>query len=176
MKFVNTVMIFAGTAMVFGGIFIGVLILPHVPRLERSHRFPSARTSSDARAEGSYQDVVGNIDVVKLANVIKWNESRGNYNARGRDGEIGAYQIMPRYWPHFSRETFGEVRPPTPENQDAVARSRIAKFARQGYSVREIAMLWNGGSTRPKRGISPGGVPYDTSLYGEKILRLYLNA
>lgn len=170
MKFANTVMYFAGAAMVFGGIYIGVLVLPHVPRYERSSRTASVRATS------THQDVVGNIDVAKLAAVIKWNESRGNYNARGRDGEIGAYQFMPRYWPHWSKETFGEVRPPTPENQDAVARARIAKFARQGYSVRQIGMLWNGGSTTPKRGISRGGVPYDSAQYGEKILLLYLQA
>lgn len=118
-------------------------------------------------------DIVGAVDVNKMAAAIHAHECPLRYDCRGKDGEYGAYQIIMSYWPTLSRQAFGDVRPPTPENQDAVAKAQIRKLASQGRTVREIALIWNGGNTREKRGISKGGIPYDTGAYADWVVRKY---
>ncbi len=118
-------------------------------------------------------DVVDNIDIDKLARTILWMETRGHYQTVGKDGEYGGYGILKCYWPALSRHAFGKVVPQTQHNQDIVARDHLAVLVAKYHSIRKVAMVWNGGSTKPKKGISRGGVPYDTVAYADKVLAHY---
>ncbi|HBY54585.1 MAG TPA: hypothetical protein DEH15_19380 [Marinilabiliales bacterium] len=112
----------------------------------------------------------GQNDVKKIAEAIKEVESGGNYQAKGGSGESGAYQFMPATWDAWSKQYLGYVAPMTQENQDKVAEAKINDLLNQGYSAKEIALIWNGGSTQIKSGTNKYGVKYDTGAYAEKVL------
>lgn len=107
-----------------------------------------------------------------IANAIKQVESQGNYQARGASGETGAYQFMPNTWRQWAGEFLGNPNAPqTPENQDYVAIAKIDSLIRQGYGPQEIALIWNGGSPRVKKGVNKYGVAYDSGAYAQKVLK-----
>jgi len=106
----------------------------------------------------------------KLINAIKDHESGGNYEIRGDSGEIGAYQFMPSTFKSASLKYLGQEIEPTPLNQDLIARLSIEDLIAQGYSDKEIALIWNSGTTEIRKGINKYGVPYDTEAYANIIL------
>jgi hypothetical protein len=106
-----------------------------------------------------------------IANAIKQVESQGNYQARGGSGEIGAYQFMPNTWKQWAGEFLGNSNAPmTAQNQDYVAMAKISQLIEQGYSPAEIALIWNGGTPKIKRGVNKYGVAYDSGAYANKVL------
>lgn len=107
-----------------------------------------------------------------IANAIKEVESQGNYQARGGSGETGAYQFMPNTWRQWAGEFLGNPNAPqTPENQDYVAVAKITALMNQGYNPAEIALIWNGGTPKVKKGVNKYGVAYDSGAYANKVLR-----
>lgn len=112
----------------------------------------------------------------EIARAIKSVESGGNYEAKGVNGEIGAYQIMPENWSEWSAEYaraigLGEqTLLPTPKNQDAVAKFKIQQLLNKGFSPSEIASIWNSGSPNPegKIGVNKKGIPFNVPLYVER--------
>lgn len=106
----------------------------------------------------------------RIMETIRNLESGGDYNAKGKSGEFGAYQFMPDTWANWSKEVFGEPAQPTPENQDRVARAKIQEWVKQGYEPRQVASLWNSGEPNwtGKKGVNDQGVEYDTPAYVEK--------
>lgn len=116
----------------------------------------------------------GTSDVMRIAETIKQIESGGNYNAKGASGESGAYQFMPATWKSWAGQYLGNANAPqTPENQDKVAVSRITDLVNQGYSPREIALIWNGGQPIVKKGVNAKGVKYDSGSYADKFMAAY---
>ncbi len=117
-----------------------------------------------------------------IANAIKQVESGGNYNARGKSGEYGAYQFMPGTWASWSSE-YAKANGakadielnPSPENQDAVARFKISQWQAQGLTPEQIAAKWNNGSEvgwEKKRDTNSKGVKYDVPAYVKKVLNV----
>lgn len=71
-------------------------------------------------------------------------ESSGRFTAtNARSGAYGKYQIMPRNWVvwagRYLRDRWAQ---PTPQNQEFVARARIAKLYRVKDSWRRVAYWW----------------------------------
>ncbi len=110
-----------------------------------------------------------------ITSAIKEKESGGNYTVRGKSGEIGAYQFMPSTWKNTSLKYLGKEVEPTPENQDLIAKLSIEDLISQGYSDKEIALIWNGGTPTIKKGVNKYGVPYDTEKYANELLALIEN-
>jgi hypothetical protein len=109
--------------------------------------------------------------VDQILNAIAHAEgTRGDYRARGGSGEYGKYQFMPETWNDWSQRYLGEVKDPTPENQDAVARSRVQDLLNKGHTAEQIASMWNSGSPdwEGKRGVNQHGIRYDVPAYVEK--------
>lgn len=107
----------------------------------------------------------------RIADAIKQVESGGNYSARGGSGEFGAYQFMPDTWRDWAQRYLGNASAPmTKENQDKVALAKINELLQQGHDAREIALIWNSGTTQEKKGINKYGIAYDTGAYAKKIL------
>lgn len=106
---------------------------------------------------------------------IKYVESRGNYNIIGGSGEIGAYQFMPYRWRFLCYKYFGEVLEYTPQNQDTIAYLKIREYVKKGYSIKEIALLWNAGTTNPARyeGYNKYGVYFNIKKYIDKVVDAY---
>jgi len=106
-----------------------------------------------------------------IANAIKQVESQGNYQARGGSGETGAYQFMPNTWRQWAGEFLGNPNAPqTPENQDYVAVAKVQSLIDQGYGPQEIALIWNGGTPKVKKGVNKYGVAYNSGSYANKVL------
>lgn len=124
--------------------------------------------------------ITGNVD--DISSTIKQIESGGDYSAKGRSGEFGAYQFMPQTWNQWSQEYaksqgINQSLAMTPENQDAVAKFKINQWLGKGYSVEEIPLLWNMGEKGAPGQIKPiksppgfTGVPYDSGAYQQRFL------
>lgn len=110
-------------------------------------------------------------NALQIANAIKQVESSGNYNAKGGSGEFGAYQFMPSTWKSWAAQYLGNPNAEmTPANQDKVAQAKIQDLLNQGYSAKEIALIWNGGSPTVKKGTNKYGVAYDSGAYANKVM------
>lgn len=122
---------------------------------------------------GNFNQVGGDTNkATQIANAIKQVESQGNYNAKGGSGEFGAYQFMPGTWKQWAGEILGNPNAqPTPENQDRVAIAKVDSWVKQGYTPQQIALLWNSGTTTPRKGVNKYGVEYDSGAYAKKVLK-----
>lgn len=78
---------------------------------------------------------------------------------------------MPATWARWSTDVEGRVLPFTEVNERYVALKKIDAWLAQGYTERDIALMWNQGSTGPCRiGVNKQGVPYNSCAYAEKLL------
>ena len=106
-----------------------------------------------------------------IAAAIKQIESGGKYDIKGGSGEYGAYQFMPNTWKEWAGKYLNNsAADMSPQNQDKVARSRVAELMSQGYSLEDIALIWNGGEPVRKSGVNSFGVKYDSGAYADKVL------
>jgi hypothetical protein len=65
----------------------------------------------------------------------------------------------------------GYVAPQTPKTEYYVALHKIQFHINQGYSDREIALIWNQGNAgKCKAGVNRHGVPYDSCAYEKKFV------
>ena len=125
-------------------------------------------------AKGLYEkflQTTGGDQAQKIADAIKQVESGGNYNAKGASGENGAYQFMPATWKQWAKQYLGNANAPmSNENQDKVALAKINELLKQGRTPREIALIWNGGTPKEKKGVNSKGVAYDSGAYANKVM------
>jgi len=151
---------------------------------EQRNRILSAKDLADAGLPYQFDPVTGDIKydwsgvtTQQIVDSIKNVESGGDYNAKGKSGEFGAYQFMPRTWDawsgEFTQATKGQAQTlvPTPANQDAVATWKIEQLQKQGYTPDQIASIWNSGSPdyAGKTGTNSQGVKYDVPGYVKKV-------
>lgn len=110
-----------------------------------------------------------------ILKTIRIIESNGNYFIRGKCGEIGAYQIMPSTWNLWSYEFYGRILDYSKENQDSLAFKKIEQLIEKGFNIREIAFIWNSGTTSPSRlkGINKYGIYFDVINYVQKFEKTY---
>lgn len=110
----------------------------------------------------------------EIASAIEKIESKGGvYCGRGRSGESGCYQFMPETWKRYAKEIIGYVPEQNLVNEKYVVLRKVEKWKRQGYSPKEIALLWNQGNAGAcDRGINQQGVHYDSCDYKQKIVRI----
>lgn len=82
---------------------------------------------------------------VNLAKAIRQQESGGDYNAVGDNGEShGAYQFNKSNYQNWAKEQGQDPNDFSPVNQDKVAYTRIDNLLKQGRSPSEVAAIWNG--------------------------------
>ncbi len=116
-------------------------------------------------------------DVINLAKAIRQTESGGDFNAKGKSGESGAYQWTPATWKAHARDALGnENAEMTPSNQNAVAYTILKKRKDAGLNPAQIAAEWNSGSAQgweEKRGTNKFGVQYDVPKYVKSVTDAY---
>lgn len=118
-------------------------------------------------------------EAVNLAKAIRQTESGGNFEAKGKSGEYGAYQFMPDTWNAWSKQHLGKEVPldkATPEIQNEVAYKVIKSLKDSGKNVAQIAAIWNSGSDKgweTKIGTNQKGVEYDVPKYVNKVATTY---
>lgn len=116
-------------------------------------------------------------NVINLAKAIRDVESGGNFQARGKSGEYGAYQFMPTTWqkvaPQFGVNKALDMA--SPEEQNKVAYHYIESLRKQGYNPGQIASIWNSGRSNPSGnvGVNSSGASYNTPQYVENVYNKY---
>ncbi len=91
----------------------------------------------------------------------------------GLSGERGCHQFLPSTWEAYSSIVLGYVADQTPENAEHVTHEMIARWISQGYTDRQIFLIWNQGNTgQCKSGVNKYGVKYDSCAYVEKALQV----
>ena len=110
-----------------------------------------------------------------ILHVIRIVESQGNYSAKGKSKEYGAYQFTATTWRAYCYKYFGKHLMPSVENQDLVAYLKVSELVDKGYSLAEIASIWNSGSPQWKNriGVNQYGVKYNVPKYVSKVVQLF---
>lgn len=128
--------------------------------------------------------------VVNLAKAIRQTESGGNFQAKGKSGEYGAYQFTEPTWNNTAKKYGVNVglNQATPEQQNEVAYKQIKEWKDKGHNVGEIASMWNAGVGEPqaytgtfsngkpsggKDAINSHGVHYDVPAYAKSVATAY---
>ena len=131
----------------------------------------------------SFKSAGSDASSANLATAIGKYESGGNYNARGKDGEIGKYQIMPGNYKAWAKEAGVDPNDTTPKAQDKIAQYKINQYLQKyNNDPVAVAIAWNAGPGRANeyvktgkvpslKGISAGGGGYDVQKYVDNILK-----
>lgn len=119
-----------------------------------------------------------NVTAKQIADAMKQVESGGDYKKKGRAGEKGAYQYLPKTWEKISSDYQKATGLPenvslemTPENQDKVTQWKVQDLLNKGFNAREIALIWNtslGGKEQP---LIRKGKGYDSEKHAEKVVK-----
>jgi hypothetical protein len=91
-------------------------------------------------------------NVVNLAKAIRQTESGGDFKAKGKSGEYGAYQYTEPTWNAASQKYLGsqiKLSDATPEQQNEVTYKRLKEWKDQGRNPGQIASMWNAGEGEP---------------------------
>jgi hypothetical protein len=68
----------------------------------------------------------------------------------------------------------GKYLKPTPENQDLIAYRHVQHFVNKGYSVSQIASLWNSGKPNcTKVGVTKNGAAFNVPKYRAFFVKKY---
>lgn len=70
----------------------------------------------------------------------------------------------------WSKETIGYVAPVTETNEMYIATLMVQKWLAQGYTEKEIFLMWNAGRPIEVKGTNKHGVEYDSGAYARKAL------
>ena len=125
---------------------------------------------------------------VTLAKAIRQTESGGNFQARGKSGEFGAYQFTEPTWKNYASQ-YGinvPLEQATPQQQNEVAYKKIKEWKDKGYNVGQIASMWNAGDGEPeaykgtfsngqpsvRKGV-PGKVDFSVPDYAHSVANTY---
>lgn len=124
---------------------------------------------------------------VALAKAIRQVESGGNFKARGKSGEFGAYQFTPQTWAKVAQK-YGiatTIDKATPEQQNEAAYKQIKDWKDQGFNPGQIASMWNAGEGEPNAytgkfsngkeamGVNKYGVQYNVPAYAKSVATAY---
>jgi hypothetical protein len=97
-------------------------------------------------------------------------ETGGECDVRGKSGEVGCLQFLPSTWKMYSTNVLGYVAPMTKVNELYVASVMIQSWLYEGLTDEQVAVRWNSGGIRHKKGVNKYGVAYDTYAYAKKVL------
>lgn len=127
--------------------------------------------------------------LVNLSKAIRQTESGGDFTAKGKSGEYGAYQFTDPTW-NAEASQFGVNVPleqATPEEQNEVAYKQLAQWKKQhpDWNIGNFASAWNAGEGEsnayqgtfsdrsPSSGTNKYGAKYDVSAYAKSVAQTY---
>jgi hypothetical protein len=94
----------------------------------------------------------------------------GDCTLEGGSGEKGCLQYMPDVWEYYSNKVLGYTPEQTEVNEKYVAVRMVEYWLDGRYEIEDIPLLWNGGSTKIKKGVNRWGIRYDTEAYQLAVL------
>ena len=119
-------------------------------------------------------------DAVALAKAIRQTESGGNFKAKGKSGEYGAYQFTEPTWNTYAKKhgVASALQQATPEQQNEVAYRQIKEWKDQGLNPGQIASMWNSGKPDAYldptyKGKNKSGVNFDVPAYAKSVATAY---
>lgn len=114
-------------------------------------------------------------ETIKIAEVIKQKETRGNCNAKGASGEIGCMQYLPSTWNSLTKKYYGEVKGYSTTTEDFITYKQIEELQLKNIPINKIFQYHNQGTyTKPCiRGVNKWGVKYDSCAYVKDAMRIY---
>ena len=127
-------------------------------------------------------------NVVNLAKAIRQTESGGDFKAKGKSGEYGAYQYTEPTWNAASQKYLGsavKLSDATPEQQNEVTYRRLKEWKDQGKNPGQIASMWNAGegepdaytgkfsNGQPSTGTNKSNVKFDVPAYAKSVATAY---
>lgn len=120
---------------------------------------------------------ITNEKIDKVMGAIKYNETKNDTKClkRGRDGELGCYQILPSTWKHLTKKHLGQVKGFSVELEKQVVKMEITELVEiKKLEPIKIFKFWNSGNLNPcKKGINPNGTPYDSCAYVRDAMKVY---
>lgn len=98
-------------------------------------------------------------------------ESNGRYDAvNGTSGAYGRYQILPMNWPRWARRYLGDAAaPPTPDNQELVARAKVHSLHHWLGSWDLVAHWWLTGNAKT----DPATFSPFATWYVQRVMAIY---
>ena len=119
-------------------------------------------------------------DAVNLAKAIRQTESGGDFKARGKSGEYGAYQFTEPTWNTYAQKhgVKAPLQQATPEQQNEVAYKQIKEWKDGGYNPGQIASMWNSGKPDAYldptyKGVNKQGAKFDVPTYAKSVATAY---
>jgi len=73
----------------------------------------------------------------------------------------------------WSTEVLGYVAPVTEVNEKYIATIKVQKWLEQGYTEKDIFLIWNAGRPHEVSGVNKWGVRFDSGLYARKALAYF---
>lgn len=89
---------------------------------------------------------------------------------KGQSGEVSCLQYMPTTWTMFSEIVLGYEPNPTKVNALYVTAAIFEKWMDEGLTPYQIALRYNGGEVKEKKGVNKYGVKYDSGAYAQKVV------
>lgn len=89
---------------------------------------------------------------------------------KGGSGERGCYQILESTYKAWALDILGYIPPRTYTNERYLVVKRVQGWLDQGYNEYQIALMYNGGEAREKKGVNRHGVAYDSGAYARMVL------
>lgn len=124
---------------------------------------------------------------VAMSKAIRQTESGGNFKAKGKSGEYGAYQYTEPTWQKLSSK-YGintRLQDATPEQQNEVAYRQVKEWKDKGHNPGQIASMWNAGegepdaytgkfsNGHPSTGVNKFGAHFDVPAYAKSVASAY---
>lgn len=78
---------------------------------------------------------------------------------------------MPETWKLYAKQMLGYIPEQTCLNEETVAIMKIQQLIDRGFTDRQIAHIWNGGTVTCSSGTNKYGVPFDSCTYGDEVLK-----
>lgn len=124
---------------------------------------------------------------ISLAKAIRQSESGGDFAAKGKSGEYGAYQFTEPIWNKLKTKygLQGDFGAMTPEEQNKAAYMQIKEWKDKGYNVGQVASAWNAGEGESDAytgqfsdgsssvGTNKQGVHFDVPAYAKSVASAY---
>lgn len=115
------------------------------------------------------------ITIDQFMDALSGQESGGDYDAQNsRTGAYGRFQILPSNWPSWSAEAGIPGAPPTPENQERVARYKLQQYYDRYGNWEDVAAVWYSGAPLgvydPERKQGPTGAEPSIREYVQSVM------
>ena len=149
------------------------LVIPAIQGSAQSNSTPEAPAEEDEDALHTPPATTTIAEAITKTIAIKETSGTLDCSQTGLSGEKGCHQFMPSTWRAYSVEVYGSVVEQTPEAAEYVTRTKVQRWLDDGYTPRQIFLIWNQGNPgKCISGWNSHNVYYDSCAYAEEALAI----